>query len=235
MKAAIKRHRVFAGQIGLVDFWAIRHSDCWADCLGFAVPSTQVISRNVRRSPLAAILELVSLGSERAHSNLCWQVHDSPRLDRSVWLLAREDPDGKELASVLSQEGVRAQFSGASIGSSDGEPIIEGVSGVGSEFMLGLQPAQQLPLAATLAVKEVLAQAIRLLGGTIKLEWALDGDVVWILQMQQLDHEIQDNLIVPGDADEFRRFDATPASTVLENSSRTPRTRTLAFSVAPLA
>jgi hypothetical protein len=124
-------------------------------------------------------------------------------------LLAREDPDGRQIASVLSQEGVRTVNSGAAIGSSNREPIIEGVSGIGSDFMLGRQSPEQLPTHATAAVKELMNRVIRLVGGTIKLEWAFDGELVWILQMQQLDHEVHDSVIVAGDANEFRHFDAS--------------------------
>jgi hypothetical protein len=44
-------------------------------------------------------------------------------------------------------------------------------------------------------------------GGTIKLEWAFDEELVWILQMQQIEHAIHDSIIVPGEPEHFRRFD----------------------------
>src|SRR5205085_10742100 len=65
-----------------------------------------------------------------------------------------------------------------------------------------------LPTNATAAVREMMERVIRLVGGTIKLEWAFDEELVWILQMQQLDHDVHDTVIVAGDVDEFRHFDA---------------------------
>ena len=53
-------------------------------------------------------------------------------------LLAKEDPIGSSLASVLAQEGVRAFYSGALIVGADGEVIIEGVPGHGDQIMRGV-------------------------------------------------------------------------------------------------
>src|SRR5262249_28129821 len=52
-------------------------------------------------------------------------------------LLADEDPTGTDLSSVLQQEGVDAQFSGAAETLASGEPLLEGVAGTGERFMLG--------------------------------------------------------------------------------------------------
>jgi len=122
-------------------------------------------------------------------------------------LLIQEDPDGKELASVLSQEGVRAAFSGASISTGEHEAIVEGVEGIGSEFMLGQKAAQLLPATTIAAVRQLMDNLVRVVGGTLKIEWAYDEDIIWILQMQQLEHPVHDAVIVPGEATRFRRFD----------------------------
>jgi hypothetical protein len=122
-------------------------------------------------------------------------------------LLTQEDPDGKELASVLSQEGVRAAFSGASIGSENHEAIVEGVEGIGSSFMLGQKAAQLLPSTTIAAVRLLMDNLVRVVGGTLKIEWAYGENIVWILQMQQLDHPVRDAVVVPGEATRFRRFD----------------------------
>ena len=179
-----------------------------ADCLGFPVPSTDVISRNVAPFKFGR-----STGTGEPWIRTCpFEPVPGKFTTLRGWtdpfkLLAREDPDGTQLASVLSQEGVRATFSGASIGSSDREPIVEGVEGFGSEFMLGRQPAQPLPASTIAAVKELMERVMRVVGGMIKLEWAFDEELVWILQMQQLDHKVHDRVVVPGDARQFRRFD----------------------------
>jgi hypothetical protein len=180
-----------------------------ADCLGFAVPLTQVISRSVAPFSFGR-----STGTGEPWIRTCpFEPVPGRFTTLRGWtdpfkLLAREDPDGQYLASVLSQEGVRAVYSGAAIGSRNQKPIIEGVSGIGSQFMLGRQPAEQLPKDAVSAVGDLMERVFALVGGTIKVEWAFDEDLVWILQMQQLDDEVHDTVIVAGEAKEFRRFDA---------------------------
>src|SRR2546428_14003541 len=117
-----------------------------AECFGFPVPSTVVISRNV--APFAFGR---STGTGETWVRTCPR---EPVPGKFVtlrgWtdpfkLLTQEDPDGKELVSVLSQEGVRAPFSGASIGTERQDPLIDGVQGIGSEFMLGRKPVEELP------------------------------------------------------------------------------------------
>jgi hypothetical protein len=179
-----------------------------ADSFGFPVPSTVVISRNV--APFAFGR---STGTGETWVRTCPR-EPVPGKYATLrgWtdpfkLLTEEDPDGKDLVSVLSQEGVRAAFSGASIGTGQQEPIIEGVEGIGSEFMLGRKEVQELPSGTIQAVKELMANAVRVVGGTLKLEWAYDGETVWVLQMQQVEYPVCDAVVVPGEATRFRRFD----------------------------
>jgi hypothetical protein len=51
-------------------------------------------------------------------------------------LLAREDPTGEQIASILVQDEVPPEYSGALLTSSGGLPIIEGVVGTGDLLML---------------------------------------------------------------------------------------------------
>lgn len=181
-----------------------------ADCLGFPVPSTIVVPRTV--APFTF--------GRRTGTGETWIRTSPPEpvpgkfTTLRGWtdpftLLAREDPEGKTLASVLAQEGVRSIFSGASIGSEQSEPIVEGVEGIGTEFMLGLQPPQTLPSKTVSAVRDLMANIIRVVGGTLKIEWAFDDELVWILQMQQVEHATQGVVVVPGNAEHLRRFDVT--------------------------
>jgi len=179
-----------------------------ADCFGFPVPSTVVICRNV--APFAF--------GRCTGTGETW-VRTCPRepvpgkfATLRGWtdpfkLLTQEDPEGKELVSVLSQEGVRAAFSGASISAGEHEAIVEGVEGIGAEFMLGQKAAQQLPPRTIAAVRELMECLVRVVGGTLKLEWAYDEEIVWILQMQQIEHAVGGTVIVPGEATQFKSFD----------------------------
>jgi hypothetical protein len=181
-----------------------------ADCLGFPVPSTLVISRNVR-----------PFGFGRSTGTGETWLRTSPRepvpgkfATLHGWvdpfkLLSQEDPEGKELVSVLSQEGVRAAFSGASIGTSGAPALVEGVEGTGSEFMLGQRPAQLLPSTTIEAVRKMMESVVGLVGGTVKIEWAYDEQIVWILQMQQVEQPLVGTVIVAGAPAHFRRFEVT--------------------------
>ncbi|HXX21705.1 MAG TPA: hypothetical protein VEO19_00990 [Terriglobia bacterium] len=179
-----------------------------ADCLGFPVPSTLVISRNVRpfgfgRSPGTGETWLRTSPREPVPGKFT-TLHG--------WvdpfkLLSQEDPEGKELVSVLSQEGVRAAFSGASIGSSGAPALVEGVEGTGSEFMLGQRPTELLPPTTTEAVRNMMESVVGLVGGTVKIEWAYDEQIVWILQMQQVEQPFVGTVIVAGAPAHFRRFE----------------------------
>jgi hypothetical protein len=178
-----------------------------ADCFGFPVPSTVVICRNV--APFAFGR---STGTGENWVRTCPREPVPGRFATlRGWtdpfkLLTQEDPDGKELVSVLSQEGVRAAFSGASIGTGQQEAIVEGVEGIGSEFMLGRKPAQHLPPTTIAAVRKLMESVVQVVGGTLKLEWVYDGERVWILQMQQLKNAPRDSVVVPGEASRFKRF-----------------------------
>jgi len=178
-----------------------------ADCLGFPVPSTVAICRNV--APFAFGR---STGTAETWVRTCPK-EPVPGKFATLrgWtdpfkLLAQEDPDGNELISVLSQEGVRAAFSGASIGKADGDVVVEGVHGIGAEFMLGQKAAQNLPSATVAVVKKLVRDLAQVVGGTVKLEWAQDEEVAWVLQLQQIGQEATGTVIVPGDANHFRRF-----------------------------
>jgi hypothetical protein len=179
-----------------------------ADCFGFPVPTTVVISRNVRPFAFGR-----STGTGETWIRTCPKEPVPGKFATLCgWtdpfkLLADEDPDGKQLVSVLSQEGVRAAFSGASIGTEHGEILIEGVQGIGAEFMLGQKAAQQLPPETMAAVREQTESVLRVVGGTVKLEWVYDEEIVWILQMQQIEYAADATVIVPGTATRFRRFD----------------------------
>jgi hypothetical protein len=122
-------------------------------------------------------------------------------------LLQTEDPTGEVLQSVLSQDGVSAEFSGALIGSIDGNPIVEGVSGEGSEFMLGVRKTETLPKRVVESVANVYRSIEEVLGPAVKIEWAFDGSVTWILQLHLTEVAVSRSTIVPGEALRFHRFD----------------------------
>lgn len=99
-------------------------------------------------------------------------------------LLQSEDPDGTELVSVLAQDGVKPEFSGALIVGSDGTPIIEGKRGEGEMFMLGEAEPETLPEAVQGSVRELYELASAVLG-PVRLEWVYDGRRAWVVQLHR--------------------------------------------------
>jgi hypothetical protein len=96
-------------------------------------------------------------------------------------LLQDEDPDGTAIASVLAQDGVDAAYSGAAISTRDGV-VVEGVTGFGDEFMQGKAAPEQLPQKIVDDVR-VLHERTNSIVDSSRLEWAHDGEIVWILQL----------------------------------------------------
>ena len=114
-------------------------------------------------------------------------------------LLADEDPSGGRIASVLSQEGVAAAFSGSLVADAEGRVTVEGVSGFGDEFMVGRAGVEELP-------GEVRADVLRLFEslsarlGPVRMEWVHDGRRVWLVQLHRGATPTSGGVIFPGEA-----------------------------------
>ena len=127
-------------------------------------------------------------------------------------LVNLEDPSGAEIAAVISQAEVPAAYSGATLRTSVGTHV-EGVAGIGDGFMLGVEEPEALP---TSVVRDVVATVLRVeasLGYPISIEWAHDGDAVWIMQMhveQNLLESIDSTEIPDGGWVEFDPLDGIP-------------------------
>lgn len=100
------------------------------------------------------------------------------------------------IPSVFAQESVASVWSGSLITEYSG-PRIEGVRGFGNEFMLGNQPPEDLPATVFRAVRESYDRLSVLLG-PVSIEWAFDGENVWVLQLHQERSVSSGATIVPG-------------------------------------
>lgn len=113
-------------------------------------------------------------------------------------IMAREDPDASAIASVLSQEGVDAAYSGASLPAPEEESDhIEGVAGSGEAFMQGKQRPERLPDQVVKDIRKLAAQARRTLG-PVRLEFAHDGQRAWVVQLHLSAHRYRPGVINPG-------------------------------------
>jgi hypothetical protein len=121
-------------------------------------------------------------------------------------LLADEDPSGTAIVSVLAQEGVRAQWSGAALPDGAGGLLVEGVAGSGEDFMLARAAPATLPQRVAGDVRRVGSRAAAALG-PVRLEWAHDGAVAWLVQLHLATVATSGATIHPGTPSRWRRFD----------------------------
>jgi hypothetical protein len=180
-----------------------------AHLLNLPVPMTTVVSRLT-----APFVFGTPTGSSEPWTRTCPR-EASPGLFSTSrgWvdpfeLLEREDPTGVHLASVLSQEAVDAEWSGALVTGSDGMPVIEGVKGFGNEFMLGTAPPEPLPQDVVTAVSRLHKQAQRS-AGSVKIEWVYDGSVAWLVQLHINPSLVSPRIVFPGEASAWHTFDVT--------------------------
>lgn len=183
-----------------------------ADYLGYKVPYTTVICRNV--APF-------SFGTE-TNSGEKW-IRTAPITKQSgqfysgdKWidpfkLMNEEEQKGDEeinIASILSQDAVKAEYSGAMI-ITEKETIIEGVKGKGDKFMLGQEAPQELlecKLIKLLEELEEFSKSNLEILGDFSLEWVFDGYKVWVVQLNQLKHSSSGSIIVEGNPDTYEKF-----------------------------
>ncbi|MBN9217653.1 MAG: hypothetical protein J0I79_06850 [Mesorhizobium sp.] len=121
-------------------------------------------------------------------------------------LLAQEDPSGGAISSVLCQAAVPAKFSGAAIVARDATLVIEGREGEGDLLMLGVSPPELLPapiMADVRAAHHRLSSAL----GPVRFEWVHDGEKVWIVQLHLGATHSTPKILVPGEPDDWVRFD----------------------------
>ncbi|MFC7358890.1 hypothetical protein [Nocardioides astragali] len=187
-----------------------------AQCVGAYVPRTRVVNRRV--APF-------DFGTATGTGE--WWLRTAPAqqtpgrfTSAPVWLdpfelLQSEDRDGI-VASVLAQEAVAAEFSGATSMMTDGSFVIEGVAGVGDAFMLGATPPEELPAHVITAVRECLEDITASIGD-VRLEWAFDGDAVWVLQMHKLRDALPGGVLSPGEAAAWIDFDPAKGLEVLRS------------------
>jgi hypothetical protein len=121
-------------------------------------------------------------------------------------LMNMEDPTNKNISSLLAQYAVRAAYSGALIVDALGQPIVEGTQGEGEALMLGTAKPEALPEQIVTDVLDLYSTASLHLGA-VRFEWVHDGENAWIVQLHRGATSTLANVIVPGDATKWRRFD----------------------------
>ncbi len=177
-----------------------------AHLAGVPVPRTLVIGRRIAPFSFGT-----ATGTLEVWTRTC-PVEPQPGLFTTIkgWtdpfaLLSNEDPHGNAIASVLRQDAVPAQHSGAAIVAGDGTLAIEGRIGEGDRFMLGVEPPQALPSAVHAAVTATF-EKLHSIFGPVKFEWVHDGERVWVVQLHRGATESRAEAIVPGEAATWAEF-----------------------------
>lgn len=124
-------------------------------------------------------------------------------------LMAREDPRGDQIASIIAQEGVDAQFSGAALGPDSAtlqaSLVIEGTRGYGDEFMVGVKKRAPLPDSVLARVRELYDRAAATLG-PVRMEWVADQNRAWLVQFHRGGTASSGTTIFPGEPARFHEF-----------------------------
>jgi hypothetical protein len=121
-------------------------------------------------------------------------------------LMQDEDSNGDAIASVISQAGIEATYSGALIVSEKGEITVEGTKGFGEDFMVGIKKRDILPEEIINSVK-VLYEQISSRLGAVRMEWVADSSQVWIVQLHCGATKSSGSVIYPGNPSKYHEFD----------------------------
>lgn len=176
------------------------------DMLGAPVPRTTVFARRVAPFGFGE-----STGTGEFWIRTCPVEQDPGRYTtRRGWLdpfklMADEDPGHAHIASILSQEGVPASFSGSLVADESGAVTIEGVSGFGDEFMVGQAGVAELPEDVRAAVTRLFDSLSAHLG-PVRMEWVHDGRAVWLVQLHRGATQTSGSTIYPGAAERYHPF-----------------------------
>jgi hypothetical protein len=177
-----------------------------AHLAGLPVPATRAITRRVAPFAFGQVT-----GSHETWIRTC-PTEQQPGLftTHRGWLdpfklLAEEDPTGENIASVLAQAGIHARHAGASLVDANGRTVVEGVAGLGDEFMQGRDLPQQLPGAVVTDVIRAVARLTPIFG-PVRTEWVHDGDQVWIVQLHRGATLSTERVLVPGERSRWGGF-----------------------------
>lgn len=188
-----------------------------ADCLGLNVPYATVISRRIAPFSFGK-----RTGLHEKWLRTCPIIKEPGKYQTSnMWvdpffLVANEEKKGNKninIASIISQDSVKAEYSGACIiGEDKRRDIIEGVAGAGDGFMMGVDSCGGLPEYILNKVAEVNAKIrsyAHILGDRVSFEWVYDGERVWVVQLNQLQENtsFDECVIVDGVVESFVDFD----------------------------
>lgn len=182
-----------------------------ANSLGFKVPKSTVISRNVSPFTFGT-----PTGSDEIWTRTAPVIKQAGKFTTCKgWadpfkLMLEEDSNHTDIGAIICQDSIEGLYSGASFVKSEKSlDIVEGVSGSGDGFMVGEDKVEELPLQIVDMIKSINDNFRRLqdILGDISFEWVYDGNQIWVVQLNQLKNSsTKQNVIVDGDVSEYIEF-----------------------------
>lgn len=184
-----------------------------ADYLGFNVPYTTVISRNV---PPFSFGQDTGLREKWIRTAPIvkepGKYYTGDKWTDPFILMQEEELKGDNqinIASVLSQSAVEAVYSGgAIIGKNQDNDVIEGVAGKGDNFMVGADYLDFLPDSVLVNLKALINEIRKYyyLLGDVSIEWVFDGTKIWLVQLNQIKEKGLGTTIVAGKPAKYEKF-----------------------------
>lgn len=193
-----------------------------ANSLGFDVPESNVISRNI--APF--VFGKSTLSNEKWIRTAPFVKQAGKFTTHKGWLdpyklMSTEDIYHTEIGAIISQSSVESKYSGASFVKDEKSlDIIEGVKGNGDDFMVGKDKVEELPSEIVEIIKDVndKFREFKNILGNVSFEWVYDGEKVWIVQLNQLKNSSSHpNVIVDGDVSDYIDFDVNKGLEELRN------------------
>jgi len=185
-----------------------------AYALGFKVPFSTVISRNVAPFSFGSDTNIHEkwIRTCPAEKEPGKYYTGDKWLDPFNLIALEEEKGDKEIsiAAIISQQSVNSVFSGGAIIRKDEkEDVIEGVLGKGDDFMLGATSSVNLPKGLSTSLKRLnnKIRSFYYLIGEVSIEWVYDGVDVWIVQLNQINISPNKNVIVEGNPVSYKEFD----------------------------
>ncbi|HSY35619.1 MAG TPA: hypothetical protein VK814_07715 [Acidobacteriaceae bacterium] len=179
-----------------------------ADAYGYEIPRTTVVSRQLPPFTFGELTGESMIWMRTAPRQAEPGLFPTIRGWTDPFKMMQEPSNSNEIASLLIQEEVKSKYSGALVSDTQGDCLIEGVSGFGDDFMLGKLGPVALPdglIRQLRMIHDDLSEKL----GSIRLEWAFDDDKIWVLQLQQVGAMSFGNVIVPGEVHDEIEFDVS--------------------------
>lgn len=189
--------------------------------LGFPVPFTRVFARTV---------PMFNFGTELEKKEPVW-IRTAPRIQtpgrfktKRGWLdpfevMQKDDPAGTDIAAILIQDGLPAEYSGSAITDYKGNMLVEGCKGYGDAFMVGTVSPDTLPREVLGGIRFIYDRLTEMLSD-IRFEWVYDGRRIWVVQLHTGRSETSEDIVYPGTPKEWMDFNPNDGLEVLREMAR---------------